>query len=188
VEDIAGALARIGVALGVAIHPVAVRPVALDGDEREPAFLDQSARQRGSPLIELGRPVSCFAQQDIARVADTFDERVEVALGFERQGTLRNTPGDGIRRVLFPLGSLVVVDPHDWLPTQPRSLFLQTRGESRTAARSVEPVAPRDYSLPRGDRASPLARRQSPVFRDDSQRTRRKSSVQTSLTRSVTVK
>src|SRR6185369_10412068 len=78
VQDVAGVVAGVGVALCVTIDAVAIGPVALDGDERESVFLDESSRERRAPLVELGCPMGGFAKEDVAGFADALDERVEV--------------------------------------------------------------------------------------------------------------
>src|SRR5207248_9527632 len=66
-----------------AVHGVAVRPVALHGDRRELVALDQPARDRGPPAIELGRAMGGLSEQNEAAVADPLQKGLEVGFRAE---------------------------------------------------------------------------------------------------------
>jgi hypothetical protein len=70
--------------LHVAIHTVAVGPVALYGDEREALLADQALADARAPLVVLGGTVRRLAQQHVARVADALQQRVEVGGAVQR--------------------------------------------------------------------------------------------------------
>src|SRR5262249_40781477 len=65
-------------AFDVPVDAVAVRPVALDRDEREPLLRDQPLADPSSPVVVLVRAVRRLAEQDAAGLADPLKERVEV--------------------------------------------------------------------------------------------------------------
>src|SRR5437870_1705609 len=69
-ERIAGGGQRVGELLDVAVDPVAIGPIALDRDEREPLLLDEPAAEGGAPGVVLVGAVRRLAQQDVTRVAD----------------------------------------------------------------------------------------------------------------------
>jgi len=64
--------------LDVSIGLVTVRPVALDGDERELLLLDEPGSQSRAPAVELRGPVGGFPDQDVFSVAESLDESIEV--------------------------------------------------------------------------------------------------------------
>src|SRR3990170_1486705 len=84
VQNFLGAAAAVRQRFDVAIYLIAIRPVALDGDEAEAFFRDEALRDLGSPRIELRRAVGRLAQQHEASVADGLEERIQVRGGVER--------------------------------------------------------------------------------------------------------
>ncbi len=79
-----GVRPRIRVPLHVAVHLVAVRPVALDSDKGEPVLPDQTLADAGPPGIVLGGAVRGLAQEDAPRLPDTLEEWIEILRSFER--------------------------------------------------------------------------------------------------------
>jgi hypothetical protein len=63
----------------VAVDPLGVRPVGLDGDGREVALLDETAGDLGALAVELLGAVGAVADQDVAGVADQVEQWVVVA-------------------------------------------------------------------------------------------------------------
>ena len=64
--------------LDVAVHPVCVRPVGLDGNGREAFLLDQALGDLRALLVELVRSVRRLAEQDEARVPDQCQQRIVI--------------------------------------------------------------------------------------------------------------
>src|SRR5262249_15580088 len=83
-QDAPGTVAAVEL-LDVAVDPVTVRPIALDGDEGKTLLADEPPEAR-PPGVIVGRAVRRLAQQDVTGVADAFQERVEVGVGLQRQG------------------------------------------------------------------------------------------------------
>src|SRR5207244_8413043 len=86
VQRLEGGGGGAGKTLDVPIDALAIRPVALDGDEAKALLADEPPADPRSPRIELVRAVRRLAQQDVVRVADPVDQRIEVAIGRERPG------------------------------------------------------------------------------------------------------
>jgi hypothetical protein len=95
VDHLFSTAAGLGIRFHVAVHAIAVGPVAFDGDEREAVLFDQSSRECRSPRVELGSPVAGFAEEDVSRLADVVDERVEVVCVPESKSLLLNALGNG---------------------------------------------------------------------------------------------
>jgi len=84
----------------VAVDAVRVGPICLDGDGREPFFLDQPARDNRALAIELVRAVCGFAEQDETCIADPVEQVIVVG------PVSRETPAqrsDDLRRFTFGL-------------------------------------------------------------------------------------
>ena len=62
----------------IAIDAIAIGPVTLDSHKRKLFFANQVASDLSSPRIKLRRAMRCFAEQDVLRVADRFDEWIEM--------------------------------------------------------------------------------------------------------------
>jgi len=69
------------VVLDEPVHLVAVRPVALDGDEGEPLLLDQPAGDGGPPGVVLVGAVGRLTEQHHPGIADPGEERVKIGRG-----------------------------------------------------------------------------------------------------------
>ena len=65
----------------VAIQALRLRPIRLERDDRKTLALDERLRDSRAHEVELGRAVRCLAEADDARIADAFEERVEVNAG-----------------------------------------------------------------------------------------------------------
>src|SRR5690242_17556277 len=78
VQDLAGTVAGVGVALDIAIDAIAVGPIALHREEGEAFLFDQSLAKSGPPGVILMRAVRSLAQQDIAGVSDVIQQRIEI--------------------------------------------------------------------------------------------------------------
>lgn len=86
VQHIAGAVAGVGVALQVAVDPIAVGPVALHRDEGEALLLDQPLAQHGMPGVILIGAVRGLAQEDVTGARKAVQQRVEVGGRPQRPG------------------------------------------------------------------------------------------------------
>ena len=62
----------------ISVDPVGVRPISLDGDDREAQFVDQAPGDPGALAIELMGAMGCLADQDEAPVADEAQQRVVI--------------------------------------------------------------------------------------------------------------
>jgi hypothetical protein len=79
-----GVVTRARKRLDEAIDPIAVRPIAFDGDEGESLLLDEALRDLRAPGIELGGAMRRLAEQQEARIANQLQQRVEVVGAAER--------------------------------------------------------------------------------------------------------
>ena len=62
----------------VVIDARRVRPIALNGDEREPLAIDEFARDSLPHTIKLGGAMSGFAEKNDACIADPLEQWFEV--------------------------------------------------------------------------------------------------------------
>ena len=104
-EHFVGVATGVGIAFDKPIDAVAIGPVALDGDQREALFADQSLTDQSPPDIEFGRAVRSLAEQDVAGVADAGQQRIEVCPVVERSRDLADRLGDLHRRRPVPAQS-----------------------------------------------------------------------------------
>jgi hypothetical protein len=62
----------------VTVDVVRIGPVGFDGDDAHTAVLDERLRNARAQVIELGRAVARFAEQDHARIADALEQTIQV--------------------------------------------------------------------------------------------------------------
>lgn len=80
-EEVSSCCCRVEIALGEAVHLVAVGPVAFDGDEVKGVVLDELFCDACAPGVVLVGTVRGLAEHDNAGVSDALDEEVQVFCG-----------------------------------------------------------------------------------------------------------
>src|SRR6266542_6857233 len=62
----------------IMVDTCCIRPIALDGDEREPLSLDEVTRNALAHTIDLRRAVRCLPEKNDARITDPTQQRLEI--------------------------------------------------------------------------------------------------------------
>ena len=84
VEHLAGVIPRALEGLDIAVDPITVRPVPLDGDEGEALLLDEPLTERRTPAVILRGSMRRLAEKHASRRADLLQQRIEMDRGGER--------------------------------------------------------------------------------------------------------